>query len=329
MQKAEDYTTDYSKTTLSFDQDKIYRQDNFPRGRTFRIYPPSRKQDLSPQSHNFNIATIANKPDLMVSNLPLVEKARMQKYDIKCNAKNYSLMIEATKYIFDAYSFNFESNDHEFIKTHYFSIAPNLQSEYSCAKLPNIFRTSVCRDVDNPKHFSFSSYAIVGGYYDGFYFLSRLDNNVHECAHVCHDKRHKAPQFTADGRRNKHRYEVIDFPHMHQPQFSRDMQGKQEFCTPHHLGHLVGRNMHYCLDYYMKFHNISSNMLLVQDDMKIDSILSCAKYFDQHHTLEECELGALGKVALANFGQYETYTEQNLHQGTPPKQESGAPYLRP
>lgn len=329
MQKAEDYSTNYSKTTLSFDQDKIYRQDNFPRSRTFRIYPPNRKTEVNPQSHNFNIATIANKPDLKVSNLPLVEKAHLQKYDIRCNAKNYSLMIEAAKYIFDAYSFNFETNGHEFIKTHYFSVAPNIQSEYSCAKLPNLFRTSVCRDVENPKHFSFSTYAIVGGYYDGFYFLSRLDNNVHEYAHVCHDRRGNSPQFLPNGKRNKFHNEVINFPHMHQPQFSKAMKGNQEFCTPYHLGHLVGRNMHYCLDYYMKFHNISSNMLLAQEDMKIDEILECARHYDQKRTLENCELGTLGKVAWANFGQYETYTEQNLHQGTPPRQENGAPYLRP
>lgn len=330
MQTVDSFCTNYSKTKLSFDQANNFRQTEFPRNRTFRIYPPSQKQGGIPQSHNFGIGTIPNKSDLLVSNLPLTERARMQKYNIKCNAQNYDLMMQSIKYIFDAYSFNFETNHNQFCKTHYFSIAPNLQDQTPGIHLPNIFRTSICQEIDNPKHFSFSTYAIVGGYSDGFYFMSRLDNNTNEFAHICHNAHQsKNAQFQQNGKRSRPATEVIAFPHMHQPSFTHDKHVKQEFCTPYHLPQLSGKNIRTCLDYYIKQHNISSNMMLVQEDMRIDQVISIAKNFDIQADQSSFELGSLGKIALINLGQYESSTQNAPHYGRPAPQESGAPYLRP
>lgn len=93
-------------------------------------------------------------------------------------------MIDAPKVIFDAHHFNFESNGQDYSKTHYFAIAPSLYNANSKTNLPLLYRLSVCREIGNPEHFSFSTYAIAGGYADGFYFLSRLDNNVATYAHL-------------------------------------------------------------------------------------------------------------------------------------------------
>ncbi len=319
MQNAETNCPIYSNTKLSYDQDVIYRQENIPRDRTYRIFPPASERYSEPQSHKFNIASIKNKDDLLVSNLPLIERARLQKYDIKCTPKHYNLMIEATKYIFDAFSFEFESNDREFFKTHYFSIAPNLNINPNVTSLPTIYRTSVCVEKDKPKHFSFSTYAIVGGYSDGFYFMNRLDNNYNEFAHVCKGSRHGAPK----------KSQIVQFPHMHQPSFKYKEQGLHEFNTPYYLPNLRDKDMHNCLNFYLKHNSISHDMLLVRDNMTIDDVTQYAKIFHLTHSLEDTQLGQLGKIAVTNVGHYAVSTETNDYHAKLPDQECGAPYLRP
>lgn len=322
MQNADTCSPTYSETKLTFDQDVIFRQENLPRGRTYRIYPPMSKKNDPPQSHKFNIATLENKPGLRVSNLPLEERACLQKYDIKCNAKHYDVMIEATKYIFDAFTFDFETNNKQFRKTHYFSIAPNINSSTTSTKLPSLYRTSVCVDTQNPRHYSFSTYAIVGGYSDGFYFMNRLDNNTNDCAHIC--------KFKNKNNKKTHPLNgnVVPFPHMHQPSFKYEDRNKFEFSTPFYMPYLNGRDMHGCLNYYLKYNNISSQMLLVRDDLLIDDIITYAQYFDSQRTLENTELGQLGKIVLNNIGTYAISTETNDYHANLPTQTCGTPYLR-
>ncbi len=324
MQYSEVYSPDYSDTKLSFNQDIIYRQKNIPRRRTYRIYPPASKKFDNPQSHKFNIATIKNKNDLKVSNLPLVERACLQKYDIKCNKNHYNVMIDATKYIFDAFSFDFEINGKQYNKTHYFSIAPNINECASSATLPTLYRTSICIDTESPKHYSFSTYAIVGGYSDGFYFMNRLDNNKNEYAHICKQKKN-----SKQGSSHKRGSYVVPFPHMHQPSFKYEDRNKFEFSTPFHMPYLNGKDMHSCLSYYLKYNNISPKMLLVREDMSIEDITEYARYFDMKHTLEDTDVGQLGKIVLTNVGNYEVSTETNDFHPKLPTQDCGAPYLRP
>lgn len=318
MGNVETSCPNYSDTKLSFDQDLIYRQENLPRCRTYRIFPPASKKFSEQQPHKFNIATIPNRDDLRVSNLPLAERACLQRYDIKCTPKYYNVMIEATKYIFDAFSFEFEANDREFCKTHYFSIAPNINVNPEVASLPTIYRTSICVEKDSPKHFSFSTYAIVGGYSDGFYFMNRLDNNYNEFAHICKNHRRGAPK----------KSQIVQFPHMHQPSFKYNDPNKNEFSTPYYLPTLKDKDMHNCLSFYLKHNNISHKMLLVRDDMTIDDVTQYARYFHDTHTLEDTELGQLGKIAVTNVGHYAVSTETNNYHAELPTQECGAPYLR-
>ena len=323
MQYSEAYSPDYSDTKLSFDQDIIYRQENMPRGRTFRIYPPASKKFDNPQSHKFNIATIKNKEGLNVSNLPLDERACLQKYDIICNKKYYDVMIDATKYIFDAFSFDMEVNGRQFTKTHYFSIAPNINAHHMQTTLPTLYRTSVCIDTESPRHYSFSTYAIVGGYSDGFYFMNRLDNNKNEFAHICKQKK-----YSKQGNSHQGVGGIIPFPHMHQPSFKYEDRNKFEFSTPFHMPYLNGKDMHGCFSYYLKYNSISPEMLLVREDMSIEDIAEYARHFDTKHTLEDTEVGQLGKIALTNVGNYEISTETNDYHSKLPIQESGTPYLR-
>lgn len=310
----------YSDTSLSYKQDVIYRQENFPCGRTYRIFPPADKNEI--QAHKINITSITNRDDLYVSNLPLKERARLQRYNVKCTPMHYNLMIEAVKYIFHAYSFEFETHGNEFCKTHFFSIAPNINIESMAYVLPSIYRTSICVERGNPKHYSFSTYAIVGGYSDGFYFLNRLDNNYDKFAHICKQpgkgSTHNAPK----------KAQTVQFPHMHQPSFKYNHHSSGEYNKPYYLPLLKDKDMHTCLSYYLKHNNISSKMLLVNEDMPINTVTECAKYFDSTHTLEDIELGSLGKIAVTNFGHYAVSVEANDFHPKLPVQECGAPYLR-
>jgi len=325
MQDTTNYCQNYPDTKLSFDQDVIYRQENLPRGRTFRIFPPTSKKCVSPISHKFNIATIKNRENLQISNLPLDERACLQKYDIKCNVKNYNLMISSTKYIFDAFTFNFDSKGLSFNKTHYFSIAPSLANEDTNSHLPSIYRTSICTNIDNPQHFSFSTYAIVGGYADGFYFMNRLDNNRNEFAHICKDKTKNCNNHYPH---KKHEAKVIPFPHMHQPSFDYEKRNKCELSTPYHLPHLKDKNMLNCFSFYLKYNNIAPKMLLMREDMQITDVVEYIKQYDLKQTIEDTTLGQLGKVVLTDIVDYEISTEYNDHSVELPTQECGAPYLR-
>lgn len=309
----------YNPTTLSFDQDLLFRQETFPRGRTYRIYPPVSAKIEEPQSHNFNIASIPQKQDMLVSNLPLIERAHLQRYNIKCNKKNFSIMLDAPKYIFDAYHFNVDYHDTTFSKTHYFAIAPSLAEPQNMQSFPAIYRMSVSRDLHRPEHFSFTTYAIAGGYADGFYFMSRLDNNVQEFAHINKKQKH-----------NKHREkDIIDFPHIHLASFDHSKKSLHELTVPEHLPQLKNRNIYACLNAYMDLHNISPMMMLVREDMRIDELTQYANYFHTMQSFDQFDTNDLGKIALSDFGQYEVYTEHNHKCDPLPTQECGAPYLRP
>ncbi len=309
----------------SFDQGLEFRQENFPRNRIFRIFPPTSQQCKNPQAHNFRIDSIATKTDLMISNLPLVERAHLQKYNVKCNEKNYSIMLDAPKYIFDAYHFNFESHGTKLSKTHYFAIAPNLANQENEPSLPILYRMSVCREIDNPQHFSFSMYAIVGGYSDGFYFMSRLDNDIPEYAHIkkCKNKHCKKVHHTGECKQTP---EIIDFPHIHRPDFNHCHSYVHEFSTPTHIPELKNRSFYDCLGAYMKLNNVSSQMMLVQEDLSISQLLNCVRVFEIKDKIRSADLG---KIAMSDLTQFESYTEHKQSAEALPEQECGAPYLRP
>jgi len=315
MENSEMSTPVYSNPSLSYQQDVIYRQENFPCGRTYKIFPPASSKYGEPQSHKLNINSIENRDDLLVSNLPLDERACLQKYNIKCTPKYFNLMTDAVKYIFHAYSFEFEANGNEFLKTHYFSVAPNINIETMATSLPSIYRTSVCVEMDNPKHYSFSTYAIMGGCADGFFFMNRLDNNYEEFAHIC------------KGCKRGHKPQVVQFPHLHQPSLQGKGHCRSEFSPPYHLPFLKGKDQHSCLSYFLKLNNISSKMLLVQEDMPVNVVTEYAKLFDETRSLENTELGALGKIALTNVGRYAVSVEESDFHPDLPTQECGAPYL--
>lgn len=320
----------YSNTKISVDQALLFRQEDFPRKCIFRIYPPASNKSKNPQSHNFNIASIPLKDGLMISNLPLVERAHLQKYNIKCNAKNYSVMLDAPKYIFDAYHFNFQSCGKTYSKTHYFAIAPTLAdvSEKTMVHMPILYRMSVCRELGNPEHFSFNLYAIAGGYADGFYFMSRLDNHVPEFAHLSKiSKSNKKVQAHHSGANSPK--ETIDFPHIHRPNFEHYCSSLCEFSAPVHVPELKNCDFYECLSGYLKMHNIQPQMLLIQQDMSIEHLTQLARTFHLQRSLQDFATEDLAKISMSNFGQYEIYTEHKQKEESLPMQECDDTYLRP
>ncbi len=313
--------------SISINQDLLFRQENFPRNRIFRIYPPKSSQSNKMQPHNLKIDSLITRGDLKISNLPIIERAHLQKYNVKCNQKKYSIMVDAPKYIFDAYHFNFVNAGIKLSKTHYFAIAPTLRSQDNEPGLPILYRLSVCRDTTNPQHFSFSMYAIMGGYSDGFYFMSRLDNHIPEYSHICKSKKSKVSPHHFNG--DKEHVERIDFPHIHYPNFNQNNSRLQEFATPTHIPRLKGESFYNCLNAYMITNNISPQMILAYQDMDIDELTQYALTF---HACAKClsnlSPSDLGKIAMADLSQFEAYAEYNQTEDYLPHQECGTPYLK-
>ena len=319
----------YRPNKLSFDQEATYRQDNFPRDRVYSIYSPKKSQEKKTSGIKaFNIDSFALKRNLLVSNRPLTEKARMQKYNIFCSPKNYAIMASAPKYIFDTYHFVFEHNGNLFEKTHFFAVAPTLDSGTS-EGLPVLYRFSVCREVNNPEHFSFNLYAIVGGYEDGFYFISRLDNNNQEFSHRVQNPYLKSSTMLNPSHlKPENRFQVVPFPHIHRPRFTSTERDRREASHPYHLSHLKGADFAKCLDEYMQMYGISNDMILARDNCLIEQVLKVAKIHHLHEIIKTTSASDIEKFDLFNFDSYSHVKHERDKNIDIPEQKLGGPYLR-
>ncbi len=322
----------YRGTKLTFEQDIEFRQENLRRDRVYRIYPPRKsKEQKQIKDPSFRIDSFRTRKNLAVSNLPLAEHARMQRYNIVCSPSYYKEMAKAPKYIFDAYHFNFSYEHKIMSKTHYYAIAPTLHT-LTGKTLPIIYRFSVCRELGNPEHFTLSLYAVVGGYEDGFYFISRLDNDSPKCAHKIKQPKLKSTSCTKVAHPkfpNKQEIETIDFPHIHRPHFNEQEIDNREFSRPIHLEKLKGKSFEQCLSAFLKIYNILPEMILVKENCMIDDVLEVAK--SQHFT-DYAEPKCIEKFCKTNLQDYINYHDCNVFeykkQVDLPQQKCGTPYLR-
>lgn len=322
-------TSKYRTNKLSYDQSATYRQDNFPRERLYSIYPPklAAAKKESPLKA-FNIDSIELKRNLMVSNLPLTEKARMQKYNIYCSPKNYAIMTSAPKYIFDTFHFTFENNGLLYDKTHYFAVAPTLYTGNK-GDLPVIYRFSVCREVGNPEHFSFNLYAIVGGYEDGFYFISRLDNNDEKCSHkVTNPYLKSSTAVNPSHLKPDNRFQVVPFPHIHRPRFTAEDRDKREVSHPYHISRLKNAGFTKCLEEFMKMYGISKEMILANQNCMIEKVIKIAQVHNMREILKTVSANDIEKFDLFNFENYSNISHTKDKVTEIPEQKLGSPYCR-
>ena len=323
-------TSKYRANKLSYDQNATYRQDNFPRERLYSIYPPklaAAKKESSAKA--FNIDAIELKRNLMVSNLPLTEKARMQKYNIYCSAKNYAIMAAAPKYIFDTFHFTFENNGLLFDKTHYFAVAPTLYTGNK-GDLPVVYRFSVCREIGNPEHFTFNLYAIVGGYEDGFYFMSRLDNNNNKCSHktMVNPYLKSSKAVSPSHLKPNNRFQVVPFPHIHRPKFNSAERDKREVSHPYYVSKLKDAGFAKCLDEFMKMYGISKEMILVNQNCMVKKVIDIAKVHHMQEILKTTSADDIEKFDLFNFENYSNVSHERDKVTEIPEQKLGSPYFR-
>ena len=121
----------------------------------------------------------------------------------------------------------------------------------------------------------------------------------------------------------------VPFPHIHRPIFNDESRDLRELSEPKHIPSLVKSSFDKRLDVFLNIFNISSEMILVQNNCKITDILEGAKI---HHNEiingEEQEMNNLfdklefQKYAYcSDFGQSDRYIA-NANQNT------GSPYLR-
>ncbi len=322
----------YHPSPLASRQDIEFQQENFPYGRVYHIYSPKvSKQKKENRSRAFPIDAIQLKKNLLISNLPLLERARMQKYNIYCTPKQYNIMAAAPKYIFHTFHFNYSYNGHHYSKTHYFSVAPTLDTQRDRA-LPVLYRFSVCRDVDQPEHFSFNLYAIVGGYEDGFYFISRLDNNKQELAHKvkkAHLKnKNRIQKYQPKEKHTEMMPETVPFPHVHRPRFTTEDRDKREHSCPIHLPELEGAPFDKCLEEYMAFYNISADMTIIRENCSIESVLEIAKIQNMKKMLKTKSAEDIAKFDYMEFNEYSKHAEMIKEPINIPEQKTGNPYLR-
>ena len=327
----------YRPAKLTYKQAVIYRQENFPRHRMYQIFTPKLSAELQDTSRRaFNIASIPLKQNLMVSNLPMYERARMQCYNIKCTRDDYTKMVNAPKYIFDTYHFNYESNHNRiYSKTFYYCIAPTLDDD-SIRQLPILYRLGISRELGNPEHYSFSIYAVVGGYADGFYFLARMDNDTETHAH-----KKKIPQAKSNKKlkpahienfgKNTYVSKKVPFPHIHRPHFNAESCDLRENSEPKHIPQLVSSNFDKRLQAFLDIFNISPEMLLVQDNCKVVDVLETAKTFHHYHgNVNQESHREMSKYDRLDFLKYEYCSDfgQNDRFIDNVNQRVGSPYLR-
>ena len=322
----------YRGTKLTFEQDIEFRQENFKRDRVYRIYPPRiSKEHKQIKDPSFRIDAFRMRKNLTVSNLPLAEHARMQRYNISCYPDYYREMARSPKYIFDAYHFNFTYENKIMSKTHYYSIAPTLDNT-SGKTLPIIYRFSICRELGNPEHFTLSLYAVIGGYEDGFYFISRLDNDSPKFAHKIKQPKIKStkckkvahPHFD-----NERESKTIEFPHIHRPHFNINELDEREFSRPIHMEKLKGKSFEQCLSAFLKIYNISPEMILVKENCLIDDVLEMAK---SQNSEENAKPYCMDNFHKTNLMDYINYHDCNIYEYKKqidlPKQRCGTPYLK-
>ncbi len=322
----------YHPPRLSFQQEIEFKQETFPHDNVYQIFSPKiSTQKKENRKRAFNIDAIPLKKNLLVSNLPLIERARMQKYNIYCTPKQYDIMVDAPKYIFRAYHFYLEYNGQSYSKTHYFAIAPTLHTQQD-RQLPVLYRFSVCRDTNNPEHFSFNLYAIVGGYKDGFYFISRLDNNDQELAHIVKTPKIKSQKVVqphkpncANGRPIR---EVVPFPHIHKPIFTHDERDKREHSYPIYLPDLKSASFNKCLEEFMNYYNISNEMMLVRENCKIEKVIKTIKIQNLKKMLKTMNADDLAKIDKHNFEDYTKHADLIQTQQNIPEQKTSGPYYR-
>ena len=323
----------YKSQKLTFEQNVDFRQENLERERVYRIYSPAiSKEKKKEKTPCFKIDAFGLRENLMVSNLPLIEHARMQKYNIICSPSKYKAMARAPKYIFDSFHFNFEFNHHIFSKTHYYAIAPTLDNGND-KTLPVLYRFSVCRELGNPQHFSITLYAVIGGYEDGFYFISRLDNDRPACAHKIKTpciKNAKTIKANRTKFKEAENISVIPFPHLHRPHFNADEYDEREYSRPIYLEKLKDKPFEKCLDAFLKIYNINPEMILTQDNCKISTVLDIAKTYHHKQITEFDKDDIFEKIAL---DEYITYNDCNVYEYKSnscevPNQKCGTPYLR-
>lgn len=323
----------YRPAKLTYKQAVIYRQDNFPRERMYQIYSPKSSVELQDtRARAFNIRSIPMKPNLMVSNLPMDERARMQCYNIQCSHADYVKMVNAPKYIFDTYHFNYRTGNQcrIFSKTFYYCIAPTLDTEGK--SLPILYRLGIGREIGNDEHYTFSLYAVAGGFEDGFYFLARMDSDNPSHAHTQKPQLKSAEKVNpARVNKNMDSYsnKKVPFPHIHRPIFDDESRDLRELSEPKFIPSLVKSNFGKRLDVFLDIFNISPDMILIQNNCKITEVLENAKI--HHYELEkghDSEISPMfdklefQKYAYcSDFGQSDRYIE-NIEQKT------GGPYLK-
>lgn len=351
----QDNQSKFHPTKLTFKQAVAYRQKEFPRERVYQIFSPKRAQDYANHEVAFRINGIEQKLNLMISNLPIEERTKMQKYNILCSSDMYLDMLNAPKYVFDVYHFNYTQNTKHgpkvYSKTFYYMVAPTLFDENN-KTLPVLYRMGITRDLSERDHFSFSIYAVAGGYEDGFFFLGRLDNDVLSKAHL---KKIKKPIIKSEQPLQKanspHQFnsQKVPFPHFHRPRLynepsvTREELDRRESSEPYHLDELVGADFDRCLEAFLESFSISPTILLAESNCKITEIIQFTKnklLLEKLKTHSASELQSElqnntitqpphSKVSAHDFLKYAYCIDFNKGLYTPIKeQKCGTPYLR-
>jgi len=352
----QDNITKFRHTNLSFKQAVEYRQREFPRERVYQIFSPKRALDYTEHEVAFKIDSIPQKSNLMIANLPIEERAKMQKYNIICSRQQYLDMLNAPKYVFDVYHFNYTQETKQgpkvYSKTFYYMVAPTLYDENN-STLPVLYRLGISRDLTEREHFSFSIYAVAGGYEDGFFFLGRLDNDVPT---KMHQKKIKEPIIKNEQILHRAKCSVnfsqmhkVPFPHFHRPSLynepgvSLKQLDQRETSEPYFLDELKGADYDKCLNSFLESFNISPTILLAENNCKITEIIHFTKskmLLEKIKTYSAIELshelqnGTIShpphsQITAHDFLKYSYCLDFNKGMYTPIKeQKCGTPYLR-
>ena len=268
----------------------------------------------------------------------------------------YLDMLNAPKFVFDSYHFNYTQNTKNgprvFSKTFYYMVAPTLYAE-SDKTLPVIYRMGVSRDLTERNHFSFSIYAVAGGYEDGFYFLGRLDNDIPLKTHA---KKIKSPIIKngatlspARVQKNFSCVHKVPFPHFHRPILfdetaPLEQKDLRECSEPYFLEELENADYDACLNSFLESFNISPTILLAENNCKITEIIKFTRskvLLEKLKTMSANELqhdlknnstilpphSSISAYDFLKYSYCVDFNQKNVY--TPPKeQKCGTPYLR-